>query len=883
MVIGVVAAVGVAVGQPALEPAPVPPGLVGSGAPTPAGSSAVESSDVPAYAAGPDRFAVVPFENRSGVRAFDWLVAAAPFEIADKTQAVLRLEPTDGPLFVGTTAVPAVPQAIAAFAAPRAARWVIGGWVERPSWELQLAITIWKVEAGTATLVHEATRRGPVPTYHALLGQALAEAWSKAGKPVDAGRAQRLERAIAIDLYAVHLMGRGLGHLVGALPPPASAAASTDPTAARTAQLRLAEHDLERAVFIDPKCAEAQRLVGELYLALAVARDEPKRYGRAAGKFAYAHDLAPDDPSAIRAAGLAAARSNKHEVARELFTKLVTQRPWDLAARYQLGAALWATGRIAAAERQLQQVTARDPDHLPSRRVLVLIHAANSDTARLAKELEAIAARAPDDLEVKADLATAYGALGRWDRATEQLEAIAAARAPELALLVRIGDGHRRQKALDAALAWYARAAKVAPESSLPGFATAQALYDAGKLAEAGRAYNLLQKYRDDLPAAEQALGVIAYRGGRANEAAWYLRRATREGPRRLRSWRALIAAELLRKDAPTALAELEPALRTWPGDGHLHYLAAVAHSMQGEREVARDQLIVALARSPELAPARAALGALDAGGAISLAYQPEIVRPWGDAEAVAAELGRFAQTAASMATVRMGYQAQFLALLGMLGKGPYAPIKRPQIRTCPVARVAPAWAAAQQELRTFERLGVDLEAAYRYLARHDEANVTAGLLPNARTQLALAKKTYRTSLGDIAELRAQWSRGLGPELRLAGCTDKLLAAAVADPDRYRVIVDDRPDAVPEHTAARPRPRATFYVDNTGCVDPVDVWIDGSQLGQVAPGRRSALVADGGERTLCLLGPGAAQCGDRGTVRQVYLHDGWSVTMHCPK
>jgi hypothetical protein len=32
-----------------------------------------------------------------------------------------------------------------------------------------------------------------------------------------------------------------------------------------------------------------------------------------------------------------------------------------------------------------------------------------------------------------------------------------------------------------------------------------------------------------------------------------------------------------------------------------------------------------------------------------------------------------------------------------------------------------------------------------------------------------------------------------------------------------------------------------------------------------------------------LLGPGAAQCGDRGTVREVYLHDGWSVTMHCPK
>ncbi|HEX8112404.1 MAG TPA: hypothetical protein VF516_31960, partial [Kofleriaceae bacterium] len=104
-----------------------------------------------------------------------------------------------------------------------------------------------------------------------------------------------------------------------------------------------------------------------------------------------------------------------------------------------------------------------------------------------------------------------------------------------------------------------------------------------------------------------------------------------------------------------------------------------------------------------------------------------------------------------------------------------------------------------------------------------------------------------------------------------------------ADPTRYRVAEDEAPEAIPTTQPPRPRARATFYVDNTRCREPVEVWIDGAQLGQVAAGRRSALVADGGERTLCLLAPGAAQCGDRGTVREVYLHDGWSVTMHCLK
>lgn len=876
----------VAGGQPAptpeAEPEVPPASAVGSGAPRPAGSSAVETNDVPDHVASPDAFAVVPFENRSGVRAFDWLIAGAPLEIASKTESAFDLESTGGPLFVGGIRVPAEPMQLAAFAATRNATWVFTGWVERPNWELRISIALWKVVKGKATLVHEAQRTGPVPTYHKLLGETLGDVWTHAGKKVDPARAAELQRSLAIDHYAITLLGRGLGHLNGVLTPKLT---STDPVViakARTDQLRLAEHDLERAVFIDPKCFEAQRVLGELYLQLAVERNEPKLATRAAGKFAYAHDLAPRDIQALRAAAFAAARANKHEVARDLMRQLVTQRPWDIEARYRYGAALWATGNSEGAERQLTQVTARHPDHLPSRRVLVLIHASRSDTSRLVTELEQIAERAPTDLEVKADLATAYGAIGKWDRSTAALEAVALARPPDLALLVRIGDGHLRLKHLDAALAWYARASKLAPESSLPGFLAAQALLDAGKLTEASRAYTVLQKYRDDLGAAEQALGVLALKQGKPNEAAWYLRKATREDPRSLLTWRALVTSELARKDPTMALGELVRALPTWPRDHHLRYLEGIAHAMLGHRTDARASLVAALAVAADFAPARTALGALDAGGSITLAYTPEVVRPWGDAEALAQTLERYTLTTTTMAAVRMAYQAQFLSLLGMLGRGPYATGKTP-VRTCPIGRVAPAWAAAQTELRHYERLGVDLEAGYRYIARHDEVGAAAALLPNMRSQLVGAKTAFRTALADIAELRAEWTRGLLPELRLVGCNDKLLAAAVKDPARYRVIVEDKPETTPAHVALRPRPRATFYVDNSRCLDPVDVSIDGSHLGQVAPGRRSALVADGGERTLCLLGPGSAQCGDRGTVRQVYLHDGWSVTLHCPK
>ncbi|MGN6104569.1 MAG: tetratricopeptide repeat protein, partial [Kofleriaceae bacterium] len=586
IVVGIAVVGDLALGQPAARSrsrasAGAGPGSA-AGAATPAGSSPVESSDVPEWRASPPRFAVAPFDNESGVQAFDWLVAGAPFEIAEKTEDVLGLEPTGGSLHVSGERVEAEPDPVAAFAARRAASYVITGWVDRPRWQLRIGLAIWKVTGRSAVVVAEAQRTGDVKAYHQLLGDALGDAWAKAGVPVDVERRQKLQRALAADVYAVNLMGRGLGHLTGAL---------------GAVNLKAAEHDLERSVFIDPKCYEAQRLLGELYLALAAdpKAADAKLIQRAAGKFNYANDLAPADLASMRAAATGATRAGKHEVARDLLRAFVTRKPWDLDARFEYGASLWHTGDASAAERQLQQVTARKPDHLAARRVLVLIHASRSDRQKLVSELEAISIRAPGDLDIKAELATAYGSVDRWDKAVAALEQLAAARPSDLALLVRIGDAKRRLRDLEGALAWYARAQKLAPDSSFPGFAAAQALYDAGRLPEASRAYNLLQRFRDELPVAEQALGAIALRQNRPDDAAWYLRKSVREAPRSVIAWRSLVAAELARKDPAYALTVLERALASWPRDPELLYLAGIARAHSGERTEAHQLLLRAI------------------------------------------------------------------------------------------------------------------------------------------------------------------------------------------------------------------------------------------------------------------------------------------------
>ena len=101
----------------------------------------------------------------------------------------------------------------------------------------------------------------------------------------------------------------------------------------------------------------------------------------------------------------------------------------------------------------------------------------------------------------------------------------------------------------------------------MSGFLIAEAQFDAGRLADANRTFTNLQKFTADAAAAEHDLGVIAFVQARPDDAAWYFRKAVREAPRVLASRRAVIAAELARKDSAAALAQLEPALAAWPDD----------------------------------------------------------------------------------------------------------------------------------------------------------------------------------------------------------------------------------------------------------------------------------------------------------------------------
>ncbi len=300
-----------------------------------------------------------------------------------------------------------------------------------------------------------------------------------------------------------------------------------------------------------------------------------------------------------------------------------------------------------------------------------------------------------------------------------------------------------------------------------------------------------------------------------------------------------------------------------------------------------RAALALCLLVSPALA-APAAADEKEYTGGFRMEGDPKIETVFGDAERYKKYIDRFFTVHGEMQQDLEDFSRNVQAVLASLtahqaagGKG------------CPSDAVALSYSRAYRQGQIYHRLGKELEANYVSIKDLDGLGETSGLTPDYRWKVSRALKLYPTVLKDFKEMQVAFQDQLAGELKFKGCDAAVLVTKGEEleksgaPETPVVAVVDKPGDKKKGKKTEVTPvvhasTAAFFVDNSSCKTSLKVFLDGALLGEVGSSSKAAFRSLVGRHDLCLIPSSSQQsCGDPGTLRRTYIHDGWSITLRC--
>lgn len=264
----------------------------------------------------------------------------------------------------------------------------------------------------------------------------------------------------------------------------------------------------------------------------------------------------------------------------------------------------------------------------------------------------------------------------------------------------------------------------------------------------------------------------------------------------------------------------------------------------------------------------------------------PQLEPVFGDIGAYKARIDQFSKLHASMATERKRFATathQVQVTLGPVAKANRRHRKqRAKRATCPTESIAKSVASAFQSHEKFKMLGVQFERSFLAIRDLHQLGESAGLTPDYRGRVLQSRAAYQEALGDLGDMNAVIRLQVGPDLAKRGCkVADLVDYASSQAEEKAIVAKATPKISTESTVVRAR-AVTFFVDNRTCSGGLDVYVDGALLGHVAGGTHAAFQSLSGRHALCLLDEGGVvQCGDTGTVRTAFVHDGFRLQRSC--
>ena len=435
---------------------------------------------------GKTRVLVLPFDNRSGKKALQYLSLGLAADVAERLEGDDCVTVMSGQLVLesdqaraDTSGDPSVNPQILRLAESRGANMVLTGKYAGAPENWTLTVDTYLVKDGKLTLSGTCTVIGnqfadpakpdekPKPPVkmarvQMMLASASVEALTSSGVRPSEKTIKALNRPSTGDSYAFILHARALFNLLvkppekrgnGTVADGGSLAPKDDDSTA----LGAAEH----AVRVDPKFEEAQRLYAYL---LAASADTVKVRNKARIHYEEALKLQSDDIRVLAPLGRIEAADANYGTAREYLKRAIAVNPNDPEPHYWMGRTLLGLNDRAGAVAAFEKARDLDGFRLDSRKELVKLYSTERRYQDAVRELYAITKAEPKNLEAAFQLASCLRADGRLGEAAKAY-ADAAVRFPtEPRLHKFLGDLKQGAGEDEAALVSYRQAFKLAPK-----------------------------------------------------------------------------------------------------------------------------------------------------------------------------------------------------------------------------------------------------------------------------------------------------------------------------------------------------------------------------------------------------------------------------------
>ncbi len=274
--------------------------------------------------------------------------------------------------------------------------------------------------------------------------------------------------------------------------------------------------------------------------------------------------------------------------------------------------------------------------------------------------------------------------------------------------------------------------------------------------------------------------------------------------------------------------------------------------------------------------------------GGFRMSSDPKIITVFGDTAQYRVYVDRFFELHGQMHAARESFSRDVQTVIATLSA--HAEAAKGKAR-CPIDAIALSYARAFHLGQSYHTMGKELEARHASIKELDDLGETYGLTPDYRWKVARSIKLYPQVLRDFREMRVAFQEQLAGELSFAGCDAAVLVAKGDELEKLGIAAPPPLVALPKPTGKPGKDKiappvasttVTFFVDNGTCQGALRVYVDGLLVGEVGGRAKAAFRAASGRHDMCLLQSTAAtQCGDTGTLRKTYIHDGWSITLRC--